>query len=490
MTNMDISLDSYTDNSITITDDSSVAVVDERPKRVERGEKKYTEKTAQVNALGQVIQAVKFAGGDFLRVSGGYEPFTEKNFARIVYDILGAGVRRGAVSDLEHYFRTNTVDINHLSRYILMGDLVWDTRKVSFVEATEDIIYGAMFKTKYQPRIPEERYSNAFVMSLANNDVAVYDDIFQSIAPLILHTKPTGVIWWQGTGANGKSSLAKLIHKIFGEFLANLDLKSIEDERDTPVLNGKLGNVVLEASDHYVQNARLYKSVGAHEDFSIHKFHSQDMITVNGNIHHIFNCNNMPGFADKTDGARRRTLIVQFKNKFKDDPTFEKRTFTCKFIEEFLGEVILYAKEMAERGYTYMFSEGAIKAKDIYDEGANTAETFMIEMMTTDICGFMGFKGLYQIYENWCGENGYVPMKITGFRRTVSDLGFDRKSIRLDNGPRKVYMLDSVLPTEIELVRHTAGLYRRKGSPFVGVLQPLITEVNEEEIMDWVGTNG
>lgn len=441
-------------------------------------EQKFTEKTANIKSLNRGFEVVRFMGQDFMKYRKNLEPFTTANFSARVYRILGAGMRKSAIQDLEHFYRTTARDISENFRYIMMGDLVWDTKLVDFttVEDDSDIVFDSPFT----PQFPDTPYSNKFIMDLANGDKGVYDDIFFSIAPLITHIKPTGVIWWQGSGANGKSALAKLLHRIFREHITSIDIKSIEDERDTPALNGKLGNIVLEASDHYVQNARLYKSIGAHENFSVHKFHSQEMIEVNGNIHHIFNCNNMPGFADKTDGAKRRTLVVRFTNKFKDDPTFEQRTFTTEFISLFLGELIQYAKRLKDNGYKYSFSGITEKVKKDYDEGSNTTATFMVEMMATDICGFQSFQNLHQIYYNWCGENGFVPMKINNFRKTIVEMGFERKGIRTEQGVRYSFVLNGVVGSDIELIPHSLGIYRRVGSPFTGILNPIMADVSDD----------
>jgi hypothetical protein len=99
-------------------------------------------------------------------------------------------------------------------------------------------------------------------------------------------------------------------------WFSQLTVKQIEDERDTPMINGRLGNVCLESNDGHVKDTGGYKNLAEHSTFNVHKFNSQDGVQVDGNVHTIFNANNIPTFADKTQGVRRRTFTIPFKASF------------------------------------------------------------------------------------------------------------------------------------------------------------------------------
>jgi phage/plasmid-associated DNA primase len=113
-------------------------------------------------------------------------------------------------------------------------------------------------------------------------------------------------------------------------WFSQLTVKQIEDERDTPMINGKLGNVCLESNDGHIKDTGGYKNLAEHSTFSVHRFNSQDGVQVDGNVHTIFNANNIPTFADKTQGVRRRTFTIPFKAAFEQDSTFDEKLFAKK----------------------------------------------------------------------------------------------------------------------------------------------------------------
>jgi phage/plasmid-associated DNA primase len=279
----------------------------------------------------------------------------------------------------------------------------------------------------------------------------VYDDIMQSLAPLVMDQKPDGVIWWVGNGANGKSTLMEAIYRIFPGQLSSLTVKSLTDGRDTPRLNGTLANVVKESSEGRIDDTEIYKAVGTHEDFTIHKFHSQDTMTIRGNLHHIFSGNAVPTFNDKGWSARRRTFIVPFVQRFHSDPNFEARTFTPELFADLVAEMCRYAVRLRDQGLRYKWSAATLAAKAEYDVEANNAEEYAREIIQQGVVGFESFNPLRIDYENWCADQGYVPLGINNLRKAVNSSGFERRSIKSEGGRiSKLYLIPTVKPGEFE----------------------------------------
>src|SRR5687768_5537922 len=287
-------------------------------------EEKKAKKQVFAERLRRSISIARFNGTVIIQSGQQWYDMSSERFASACYDEFGDSISKSLIMDLEHLFRTTAPDFSNRSHLILFGDKVWNTKKAEWdtLSPAEDCVYGI----RYEPREASERIK--FVLDLACGDEALYDDIMQSVAPLVLDRKPTGVIWFLGSGSNGKSSLVHLLYMIFGDYLTEITVKQLEDERDAPQLNGKIGNICKESSEAFIKDTRTYKSIGTHESFLVHNFHSQVMTSVNGNVHHIFSANNIPTFSDKSDGAKRRTLIIPFNNRFESDENFEERTFT------------------------------------------------------------------------------------------------------------------------------------------------------------------
>lgn len=414
--------------------------------------------------LQKSTRIARFKGAVIIEKDGQWVDMNSDRFSEACYNQFGFGINKSRIADLEHLFRTTAEDMSAMAPYIAFDTQVWDTRTLEFTDAVEarDCVYRVPFKVEKSDGKPIE-----FLMDLAVHDKGVYDDIMQSVAPLIMDKKPTGVIWYLGNGANGKSTLVHLLYKIFGNYLTELTVKQLEDERDTPQLNGKLGNVCKESSEGFVEDTRTYKSIGTHEGFAVHKFHSQDMVQIEGNVHHIFSANNIPTFGDKSYGARRRTLVIPFNNRFRPNETFEERTFNSSFISRFVGEIIEYAHQLREQDYEYKFSNVTAEMKDKYDTDANTAQTYADEIFSQQIYGFLNFRLVNIDYQNWCEEHGYRPSSINVLRRAVDEKGYNRMSAR-DEGGRyiKVYVYGDYSFPNLVKISGRIGLYQLEDSEF------------------------
>lgn len=415
-----------------------------------------------------------------------YQPLTSDRFAEIAYQVHpGALVQQ--IRELEHITRIQAPDVSHLAHRIAINEFQdWDMRELSRVEAEMDTV----FRTTVPPEA-DTKAAFAFMLQLADGDEALAWDMLQGIAPLFMERKPAGVIWFVGTGANGKSALINALYKIMGNHLASLTVAAIEDGRDAPRLNGMLGNVCRESSEARVEDTERYKAVGTHEPFEVHKFHSQDMIRVTGDLHHIFNANNIPIFGDKTQGARRRTLIIPFPARFEDDPTFESRTFTPAFLGGLLSLALEATHIIRDNGYRYRFSGSTVAAKDAYDAEVNSAEAFLTHLRSVGVEAFVSYTFLERAYRDFCSNEGLVPLGVTNLRRTMTTQAkVERKSVRIKSAERtevtKWYFLGGSKTAPSELVSipgtglqvGTTGIKEREENEKVQALfeqQPLLS---------------
>lgn len=442
-------------------------------------------KQLRAEVLRRKCRIARFKGATIIEENGKWVDLTSDRFAEACYRSFGDGLNKSAVADLEHLFRTTATDMSDKAQYIAFGSKVWDSKKLDWTHAipAEDCVY----RVDFDPVISDTKIP--FVMDLACGDEGVYDDIMQSVAPIIMDKKPTGVIWYLGGGANGKSTLVHLLYLVFGAYLTEITVKQLEDERDTPQLNGKLANICKESSEGFVEDTRTYKSIGTHESFSVHKFHSQDMVQIEGNVHHIFSANNIPTFGDKSYGARRRTLVIPFNNRFRPDETFEEKTFTKDFIRRFVGELIKYTTILKEQNYEYKFSDVTVAMKEKYDTEANTAQTYADDLVASDVLGFLNFRLLYTDYENWCNENGYKPSSINVLRRAMDEKGFIRRSAREDNGRAlKMYLKGDASYIDMNKVNGRLGLYQAADSK--KEVDTLNNNQDEDILKKWSGKDG
>lgn len=413
---------------------------------------------------------VRFRGRPMIEVYDGFPhfvPLHKDRFDRVAYPLLG-GVSRSRINDVYSFLSNTAEDLSDHEHLIGFGvpldsvdieadtDLealhrnpptVWDMDELCI--RTDITVDQTVWRSPYSKRSVGEGKID-FIMSLAGNDEGLYDDIMQSLAPIVMKKKPDGVIWWVGDGANGKSTLMDAIYRIFPGQLSSITVKRLVDGRDTPGLNGTLANVVKESSEGRIDDTEIYKSIGTHENFRVHKFHSQDDIEVRGNVHHIFSANSIPTFNDKGYSARRRTFIIPFTQRFESDPEFEEKTFTEEMFGQLIVEMCKYANRLKRQGYRYKWSAKTLAAKLEYDKEANNAEEFAKELIAQGVIAFDGYNHVKIEYENWCADNGYVPLGIGNLRKALTALGFDRSSKRENNHVTKFYRLAQYADAVIE----------------------------------------
>ena len=433
-------------------------------------EQKMTLKQAQATKISLKYRVVRFRGAVLYQSDNGWEPLSYDEFARMCYMVHGAGIRQTQIKDLQHLFFTSSDDLTKYAQYIGTPDgRVWDMKKLEFTDkvSNEDCIYT----TAINPTNGKSHRKWLEEVTLGDKDLA--DDIIKALAPVFMAKKPFGVFWFLGNGANGKSTTLKALYAMFGStapythnrWFSQLTVKQIEDERDTPMINGKLGNVCLESNDGHVKDTGGYKNLAEHSTFSVHRFNSQDGTMVDGNVHTIFNANNIPTFADKTQGVRRRTFTIPFKASFPQDNTFDERLFAREgFLSDLLGEILRTTVAIKKAHYNYDFSDQTLKAKEDYDEEVNTAETYFEELVATEIWGFTNFTDLTKDYQKWCDERSYTALGKKAIAHAAKITGYDRRSLRKDGKLVTRYVCNKWDPEELIELTQRWGMFQKNGS--------------------------
>lgn len=407
-----------------------------------------------------------FKGGDLMRGPGtsGFVPFDARMFSRLVQNNY-PGTTENMTSDFAKTVKNMSPDWSEYDHLIAMRDKVWDMKRLEFVDDQLEFVYS----TSIAPQPADSKGYDAalqFLMELAAGDEDLARDYLQSMAPLLMYRKPAGVLWFVGSGANGKSALLNALYRIFGKHFASLSTSAIEDGKAALALQGVLGNIVREASESRVEDTANYKAIGTHEPFHVRRLYTQDLVTVETNFHTIFNANNIPSFSDKTKGARRRTLVVPFPAHFEDDPNFEDKTFTPEFLGGLLTLLLEETERIRENHYNYKWSDATLRAKASYDSEVNSVEAFLTHLHDSGIVAFSNYTMLKMNYENWCGQNGLVPLGMTTLKRTmVNDGGVIRKSVRFENHVGARYFLSTAPDKPIVWLDNGYGLVESDEEP-------------------------
>ena len=420
-------------------------------------EDKQTIKQQQYEGITQKHRFINFRGSTLVEVGGVFLPLTSTLFATLFVKVFKFAMK-AQIGEVEHLVRHDAEDYSDRDHLIAFGSKVWDSKNLTWTGfAREDTV----FRSPLSPAPASRDKAFAYLLELSKGDEGLAWDMLQGLAPLFMHRKPAGVIWFVGGGANGKSALINAVYRIIGDHLTSLSVASIEDGRDTLVLNGVMGNICRESSETRVEDSEKYKAIGTHEPFPAHKFHSQEPVIIRTNFHTVFNANNIPIFSDKTEGARRRTLIVPFPAKFRDDPLFEDRTFTPDFLGGLLSLILEATEIIRDNRVQYRFSDATIGAKQEYDSEVNSVEAFLAHLREHKVRAFTTYRNLEMCYQNWCQDHGYSILGMVNIKKVMHQQAFVKNrptSVRANGKMNNWYFLDNTSP-KTELISLSNGLH-------------------------------
>ena len=238
-----------------------------------------------------------------------------------------------------------------------------------------------------------------------------------------------------GEGANGKSIYFKTIGNLFGETnVQHIEASELSDKFQAINLQGALLNISDEVKNDLTPSEAMIKKLVSGDAISgCHK--GKPFVTFVPRTKLIISLNNYPKISDMSDGLTRRLAFVNFPLKFVECPHAENERLVDRTLEEKFAEnshlsgIFNWALEgyvMVRRcGYLTETDEHETALENFKAESDPTI-TFVQEMQ---IVNKVTYAKVYQMYRNWCEDNGYKP-------------GTSRSSLRLISKHIKTYRKD------------------------------------------------
>lgn len=349
-----------------------------------------TQIEASAAALTDQYRIIRFNERVMIEKQEPYRHFValhKDKFEEIAYPLL-SGISRVRLNDVFAYIINAAPDLSHNGHLILFGNLdnprahltAWDmnTLEIRSDILPDDCVLRSPHIIKRQMLLRNNR-PLPLILSLAGGDEDVYGDIMQSLAPLVMSKKPYGVIWWIEGEENGKAMLMDALRRIFLGLLSSISMKGLIGGRNVLALKGKLGNIA-DCGDNQIENNEVYKNIGSHQNFRIHKFHSQRDIEIDGNVHHIFSASAAPAFKTKNHSTESRTHIIRFSKMLGKNRRY---TLTDEFLSQLIAEMCRYAIRLKEQGYRYKWSTATKAASDSYDTESSEKETVPVGLSSS-----------------------------------------------------------------------------------------------------------
>lgn len=222
-----------------------------------------------------------------------------------------------------------------------------------------------------------------------------------------------------GDGANGKSVFCEVLTGVLGpDNVSHVPLESFGQRFQlTPTLC-KLANVAAEIGEIDKVAEGHLKAYTAADRMEFDRKH-KNPVSARPTARLILSTNNLPRFADRTDGLWRRILLLLFRIQI--PPAEQDRFLADRLLAErpgILNRALVALHRLRTGG---RFTEPAVCAEALqeYRAESNPARTFLELYCRPSPGGEVACHRLYQAYKTWAQGLGYRPLADSQFGREV-----------------------------------------------------------------------
>ena len=248
-----------------------------------------------------------------------------------------------------------------------------------------------------------------------------------------------------GQGANGKSVVCLVLKEMLGDKnVSSVGLDQFNPARTFPLAAtiGKLGNVVGELNPATKAAEGMLKQYISRERMTVEEKYKPPF-AVKPTALLTFATNELPKFADRSDGIWRRLLLLPFKKQILDGSKQDSRLVTSAFWKEELPGIFRWALEGRERlklrGY-FIEPESSKASKDSFRESMNSAQSFLRLYYVAGNGPKISSSTVYQAYMIFCGTSGQRSLTAAQFadevRRQFPTAELSKNPVSLGDGTR------------------------------------------------------
>jgi len=219
-----------------------------------------------------------------------------------------------------------------------------------------------------------------------------------------------------GDGSNGKSTYVRLIETILGkQNVTSINMAYLDPRINrfaASSLHNKLANLSTEPIKERSFDPTLLKMLTG-EDLVWVEDKFKPGFPTHNYAKMVFAANELPEVTEDTYAFWSRWIVIQFPNRFPQDPEFFERTFTSEEIEGIIicalhaFRLVLERKEFTEIGVVEVREEWLSRSNPVYRVVKRMIDEGVVEL---DLKGVVVKSDLYQLYKKYVeilSEEGY-----------------------------------------------------------------------------------
>jgi len=309
--------------------------------------------------------------------------------------------------------------INLLSEFISLENGIYDW--------TDDQLFDHEPSVKFLNQIPVQLNKEAQCPMITKflNEVVKPEDkkaLLQFIGYcLIPDTRYEKALLLVGEGANGKSTLLKLLISLIGrDNITTLSLYDLSHRFRLAELVGKLANIFPDLPYKRLEDSSNFKAIVSGDPIMGERKYGKPF-TFFPYAKLIFSANRMPSTKDISEAFFRRWLIIEFPNSFKGkerDTNLLNKLTTQEELEGFVLLAIEGLKSLSQEG-DFAESDGMKALKTEYEQMNNPVAAFIDERCLIDPNVSVGKTELYRSFRDFAYEGKMETLGRNEFQREL-----------------------------------------------------------------------
>jgi len=307
-----------------------------------------------------------------------------------------------------------------------------DLRDGSFREHREEDLITKMAPVRYDPSAQCPKWMAHIKMFLPNKDIRrqVQRDLGRSLVGKVL--EETLGFWYGEKGANGKTTTARVIMALLGEYAKkaapNLLIKSKHERHPTEIADLAGSRIVF--SIEVEEGSKLALAIV--KDFTggdtkKGRFMRQDFFEFSQTFDIILIANNKPIMAAADEGTWRRVRLIPWSYYLPRELRRSQDEVVEELTEEGPGILNWLLEGLKDwRQDHYWIAPEVMAATDEWKAEEDSVARFMLEHYTNtkDNRDMVPFSAIYQDYVNWCNSEDETLMTKKTFSAALRKKGY------------------------------------------------------------------
>ena len=268
-----------------------------------------------------------------------------------------------------------------------------------------------------------DKYVDDFINFIANGDKEIRNLIEEILGhTIMINNFPHKIFVLSGSGNNGKSTFVEMLTAFANNLSSHIDITGFEDGTQVVSLIGKIINIADDIDPNYLEKTKVLKTMASGNTITARAIYSQP-VTIKNTATLVFTCNEVPVFKDKTEGIKRRLIIIPFENKVVNKIYDLDKLLSSENAKSYILRLALDGVNRILTNHMELS-----KSKKVED----TLREYYIE--SDSVLGFLEeYEGeidntstieLYNMYDFYCIQNNIKPQSKNKFTRVIKSKRF------------------------------------------------------------------